>query len=488
VSGRVHSRYPRTLADAPNAGERVELRLRVRRFFCDNPVCSKGTFAEQVPELTERYARRIGLLRGMLEAIGLALAGRAGARLAARLGMTAGRDSLLRFMRALPKPAVGVVPVLGVDDFALCRGRVYGTVLIDMATHRPVDVLADREASTFADWLKAHPGVEVICRDRAGAYPEGARVGAPGAVQVADRWHLWHNLAEHLENTVRAHRRCLRASTAPSPEDTAAGADADEEPAEPLVLPEGELAILVRTRERYRAISELAAGGASTSAIAQRLRLDRRTARRFVRAQDLDELTVKTRQRASLLDGFTDYLHHRWTQGACDAAALAAELRELGFTGSEQTVRRYLHPLRDGRPAPTGPTAGAHSPGGHQLAAAPTREARVRRPGEAQGVLATCPKLAAAAGHVHHFAEMLTGRHGDRLNAWITAVEGDGGVPELARFTAGLCRDRDAVVAGLSCEHSSGAVEGAVNRIKMLKRQMFGRAGFELLRTRILLA
>jgi transposase len=489
VSRRVHSRYPRTLSDAPISGQRTELVLEVRRFFCDSPDCTKKTFAEQVSELTAPHARRTGLLAGMLEAIGLALAGRAGARLAAKLGMRVGRDALLRLVKALPTPLLGAIRVLGVDDFALRRGQHYGTVLLDMATHRPVDVLDDREAQTFADWLKAHPGTEIVCRDRAGAYAEGARLGAPEATQVADRWHLWHNLAEHVENTVRAHRGCLRVSAAPLPEGDAAGdGAAAHEASEPVVVPDRELAIMTRTRERYQAISERAAAGMSMGAIARELGLDRATVRRFVRARDVEELLVKTRQRASLLDGFTDYLHHRWSQGARDAVVLTGELRELGYRGSDQTVRRYLRPLRDGRDAPP-----ARPP-------APTVREVTRwllmPPGELddadrvrlKAVLAVCPELEATAEYVRGFAEMLTGRHGDRLEDWISALEADDRLGELARFARGLRRDQAAVTAGLSQEHSSGAVEGAVNRIKMLKRQMFGRAGFDLLRTRILLA
>jgi transposase len=480
AAARVHSRYQRRLADAAIAGQRVVLRLEVRRFFCEAPDCQARTFTEQLPGLTTRYARRTSPLKRMLQAIGLALAGRAGARLTSRLGLPASRDTLLRLLRALPDPEVDQVAVLGVDDFAFRRGRAYGTVLVDMATHRPVDLLEDREAQTFATWLGEHPGTQVVCRDRAGAYADGARTGAPGAIQVADRWHLWHNLAEHVEKTVLTHRGCLREPTPEPPTPTPPATSA------PLPAPP-EKKIVTRTKHRYAEVQQRRARSESISAISRSLNLDVQTVRRFAHAPSVDELLAKTAERASVLDSFTAYLHQRWMEGCTDAAVLTKELKAQGYTGSDQTVRRYLRPFRLGCPTPPpGPTP-------------PTvREVTgwiLRRP-EAlddqeqtrfKEVLARCPHLDATSQHVAAFAEMLTKLRGDRLDGWIAAVEADD-LPGLHSFTTGLRRDHAAVVNGLTLPFSSGAVEGNVNRIKMLKRQMYGRAGFHLLRKRVLLA
>jgi transposase len=304
-SDRVHSAYGRRLADAPAGGHRVLIRLAVRRFFCSNPDCPKKTFAEQIDGLTSRRARRTPPLARALTAIALALAGRAGSRLAVLLDLLASRSSLLRLIMALPDPQPGPVTILGVDDFEFRRGRDYGTVLVNAETGEPVDLLRDREADTFADWLKDHPGTEVICRDRAGAYADGARTGAPAAIQVADRWHLYHNLCGHVEKAVARHRDCLKE---PEPEhEPPAGeepaADLEQAAATAARQRAADSALARRTRERYEQVQALRAQGLGIKPIMRRTGLARETVRRFYRAHTVDEVLAKTMDgRPSLLD------------------------------------------------------------------------------------------------------------------------------------------------------------------------------------------
>jgi len=485
-SDRVHSRYVRTLADAVIGGRPAAIRFAARRFFCDNPGCTAVTFAEQVPDLTARYARRTALLCAVATSIALALAGRPGARLAAALGMSISRSSLLRLIRGLPDPPVAAVAVLGVDDFAFRRRHDYGTILVDMADGRPVDLLADREAATFTAWLKAHPGTDVICRDRAGAYAQGGRDGAPDAIQVADRWHLWHNLGQAVDKSVAAHRECLRDEVQDAPDPVLPIPDPPPQPEPPPVeLPEGRLA--TRTRERYAAVHSLMQERRSIGAIARELRLTRRTVRRFARAQSIDELLAKTGSRGALLDPFKAHLHRRLADGITDAAALTAEIRAAGYRGSAQTVRRYLHPFRASRTAPPpvpDPPKVRHLTGWIMTDPDhldPNDQAKL------DDARARCPHLDALAGHVTEFAKILTGLHGERLDDWIAKVNADD-LPALRSFTTGLRNDHAAVVNGLTMTHNSGGVEGNVNRIKTIKRQMYGRAKFDLLRKRVLLA
>jgi transposase len=382
--------------------------------------------------------------------------------------------------------------VLGVDDFALRRGHSYGTVLVDVESGRVVDLLPDREAGTLAGWLQGHPGAEVICRDRGGAYADGARAGAPGAVQVADRWHLWHNLGEYTEKAVVAHRGCL--SEQPTAPAGAGGTVPQTPPAAPPAEPDGlrdvcgrERRLVTRTLERHAAIHELLAAGHSQAAISRALGLHPDTVHRFAREPDVAPLLVKATSRDSKLDPFKPWINQRWNEGITDATVLHAELQARGWAGSVQAVRRYVRQFRARAAAP--PPAPAVPKTRHITRWLLSRPASLTADEQASlaAIRDRCPHLDALAAHVSGFAQIMTRRTGDQdLENWLAAVEADD-QPELHTFANGIRKDQDAVTAGLTQPYSSGAVEGNVTRIKMIKRQMYGRAGFNLLRKRVIL-
>ncbi|WP_229684122.1 ISL3 family transposase [Nocardia camponoti] len=490
-SRRVHSRYQRRLSDTSITGREVVIVLRVRRLFCDNSDCGKRTFAEQVPQLAARYGRRTLLLQRMLCAVALALGGRPGARLTGHLAAKVSRMTLLRQIRALPDPEQVTPSVLGVDDFALRRGHNYGTILIDMTTRRPVDVLTDRTADTLAAWLRQHPGIEIVCRDRAGAYAEAAAKGAPQAIQVADRWHIWHNLGEAVERTVARHRACLTVAVdldhepkLPDIADVAAGLR--HGPSEPPLRQDR---TAVRTRQRYTNVHALLAEGETIRGIGIRLGLARGTVRRFARADSPEELLVNNRTgyRAGLLDEFKPYLHQRWNEGCTNAAKLFEEIRSRGYQGQANMVRAYLQPFRTTAHIPAPPPK---PPTVRKVTAWIMTDPASIDPDDQRrldAILAYSPEMESLTGHVRGFAAIMTERRGRELEQWMSSVDADD-QPALHSFVRGLRRDQDAVTAGLTMSWSSGAVEGHVNRIKMLKRQMFGRAKPDLLRKRILLS
>ncbi|WP_330182278.1 ISL3 family transposase [Nocardia sp. NBC_01503] len=488
LSRRVHSRYGRRLSDTAITGREVVIRLRVRRLFCVNSDCGRRTFAEQVTQLAARHARRTTILQRLLCAVALALGGRPGARMTGHLAATVSRMTLLRQIRALPDPDHATPRVLGVDDFALRRGHHYGTILIDIETRRPVDVLGDRTAATLAAWLRAHPGVEIVCRDRAGAYADGVATAAPDALQVADRWHVWHNLGEAVERAVARYRNCLDTMT----DTEQASTDGQEIPVIPEVVAPPLIRTdkwAVRTRERYAAIHTLLADGVSMRSVGAQLGLARGTVRRFARAANVEELLVNTGtgQRRSLLEEFKPYLHQRWNEGCTNATELFHEIKARGYRGGPKIVMNYLHPFRT-----TGhiPRAARKPPSVRRVVSwLMSDPANLDSDDQHRldAILTASPELTCLAGHIRAFATMMRQRRGRELEQWMKAVDADD-LPALHSFVRGLRRDFDAVTAGLTLPWSSGPVEGHVNRIKMVKRQMFGRAKPDLLRKRILLS
>jgi transposase len=505
-SDRVHSRYARTLADLPWAGVAVHLRVSVRKFFCDNATCLRRIFSERLADVAAASARRTNRQQESLAAIAFALGGEAGARLAGKLGLPISPDTLLRLMRRWPESAASTPSLLGVDDWAIHKGLTYGTILVDLARHRPVDLLPDRSSASLATWLRTHPGVAIITRDRAGAYAEGARDGAPDAVQVADRWHLVDNLADALETVLRAKGACLKA-TAAALVDQARQHEQSRSPPDEVYqgkrrhpqperwrdrLEAAAEAGVARRQANYEQVRALHAKGTSVAQIARTVGIARMTVYRYLREgpPQRKRHTVHGRQR--VLEPYEPYLLQRWAEGCHTATRLWREIQAQGFAYSLTTVQRFVNQLRRAGPPPAAQRRTAltkpQGPPPRQVAALILRRperrtdeqrAYLKPRGAADSTIATAVDLAA------DFLLMLRRREGARLPAWLDAAEASG-IDELKRFASKLREDRDAVQAGLTRRYSNGQTEGQVTRLKLLKRQGYGRAKFDLLRKRVL--
>jgi transposase len=510
-SARVHSRYSRTVADLPWQGVAVRLDLHARRFRCVNDLCEQRIFCEPLPSVVARYARKTSRLSETLALIGFALGGRPGARLSVELAMRVGRDTLLRLVKRAPQATPATPRVLGVDDFAFRRGVTYGTILVDLERRRPIDLLADREAQTLAAWLREHPGVEIISRDRGGAYSEGARTGAPDAMQVADRWHLLKNLGDTLEQVVsRLHGHVRRVC-----QETQAAKQRNED--ETLAVALGsvqrcgvrprskrDLIRCAETRARrtalYQEIVSLSEQGVAQRAIARRLHLARNTVRGHLRGGAPRE--IEGRGRRSPLAPFESYIIRRFREGCTSGARLWREVQGQGFRGSVDAVQRYVAGLRGQLPPDARSQLQQHTSGRvpqsrlTSLAARSPREVvwlLLREPAELKEdahelldrLLCASAELKSAYALAQNFQQLVRGRDGEGLETWLDAAS-KSAVREVRGFAFGLRRDHDAVRAALTSEWSNGQVEGQVNRVKTIKRAMYGRAGFELLRARVL--
>ena len=490
-SGQVHDSYPRRLADAGIGGRRVALVVLTRRLACQGPECPKRTFAERFPLLAGPRARKTAPLAAMLAAAALALAGRAGARLCrALLAVEVSRHLMIRVIMAMPGPPAGLVRALGVDDFAIRRGHAYATILVDMEAGVPVDVLPDREGATLEAWLREHPGAEVICRDRAGAYAEAARSAAPEAVQVADRWHLWHNLCGHVRDAVARHRDCLAGHcSCGTPQEQAEREERDErqrqdeERARAAALEPA--AVEARIRARHAQVTALREAGLDLGAAARKLGLTKYIAGPFWRAPDPGALLAGLHPVPSLRP-WEPLLRARLLAGVTSPAALHRDAAAAGFPGSHDAIGRWLAPYRLAAPAGKPPAPPTPTQAARWITSRPASLSDADA-GALAAITARCPDLAALKAHVSAFAEALTRRQGKgALDTWLAAAQTAPAQPELASFALGIRMDYDAVAAALTLPWSSGLVEGLNTRTKYLKRQMYGRATFPLLRKRIL--
>ena len=512
-SPRVHSRYNRRLDDLPCLGRCVRLHLAVRRFVCPRSDCPRRIFTERLLGFTAPWARTTDRLRQAQMDIGSSLGGEAGARLAARMAIAASPDTLLRRVKRLRCEPIGPPRVVGIDDWAWRKGQCYGTIVVDLERRDVVDLLPDREGDTVAAWLKEHPGIEVVSRDRSATYAEAATEGASQAVQVADRWHLLKNLREAVEQVLGRHyaaiKAALKALEAPpdpgpdgkpiaSPTDPAVPA-AEPPPPGPSVEPAPEPPRLRARRarrlelvERFDRVHELRKKGYSAARIARELGLSRRSVFRYLRRQTCPNWHLRGSRR-SRLDGYREWIDSRIAEGFVNAAALHRQLTEQGFHGSYACVHAFVTKRlgaagkeRDRLNAAAPPSP--RPPSTRQLSFEWVRRPEKRKPPEQarlDAIRGCSVELAEALDLADGFADLIRKKSTETLSDWLVRGEASSD-PDLRRFAEGIRRDKACVQAAVMERWSNGPVEGHVNRLKTIKRQMYGRAGFVLLRARVL--
>jgi transposase len=503
LSRQIHSHYTRAPRDLPSSGRAVCLVLRVRRFRCGNAACASTVFCERLPDVVQPSAQRTVRLTHSLQELGFALGGEAGSRQSQQLGMAASPSTVLRVVRASPVPVQSTPQVLGVDDFSLRKGQVYGTLLVDHQTHRPVDLVRERSAEALAAWLQAHPGVQILTRDRSSEYARGASLGAPSAVQVADRWHLLVNLREALERLLDRCRPQLLSEHFPS--FTGSPTIYDRERRRGTKDQLRQQASRARRYARYAQVKNLQAQGFNILQIARQLHLSRQTVRKYL-VIDVFPDYGPTKRRRSLLDPYVAYLQERWEAGCHDSRQLWRELRQRGFPGSLRMVWLWVAlrrpPQARGRP-PARQVHVFHPPG----AAAPCPSRALALPPSRRLVwvllqpeskldpyqhslrqrLLRLPEIERAFALTQQFLTLVRQRQARQLLPWIEDCCASG-VRELVQFALGLQRELPVIQAALEFPYSNGLTEGHINRLKTIKRTMYGRANFDLLRLRVLAA
>lgn len=508
-TARLHSHYQRTVADLPWSGRRVKLFLNVRKFRCPHRRCPRKIFTERLPALVEPYARKTVRLHEVLEMVGFALGANAGVQLIGRLGMEASATTLLRYIREAAIASYPPPEVIGVDDFSIRRGRRFGTIIVDLLRHRPIDLLADRSAPTLAGWLKAHPSAQIIGRDGSKEYARGIAYGAPEAVEVLDRWHLLKNLREALERMLDRNQKVLGGIALPSstrpdktngsePNRSQRALDYTPPPRSPRERARSKVA-RDRRYARYKKVRTLHSRGMSLRAIANKLGISRYAVKRYANADTFLEHRPHRRQ-PSMLDPYEPYLKKRWKEGCRNGMQLWRELRERGYPGSRKRVAQWVQQRRE-EPAASTPNRYLSRPGkspgrsGASRGSSPRQQVwlLLRDPedlsDDEQDALGhmqeVCEEVVAAYPLAQRFIQMIRLRQVEALDPWLKAVE-TSNIADLQSFASELRRQRKAVQAALTLPYSNGQTEGQINKLKLIKRSMYGRANFDLLRQRIL--
>jgi transposase len=538
-SERIHGSYGRTVADVPCGGRRVTLALTVRKFVCGTPDCPRKIFTERLPALVQSYARMTNRLSEALQTLGFATCGELGERLAPKLGMSVSGPTLLRRMRARACPPPSSVRIVGIDDWCWKKGATYGTILVDLELRKTIEILPDRTAETAEAWLRTHPEVEIVSRDRGGEYAAAAKKGAPQAQQIADRFHLLKNLRERLKELMDRKQSCLPEVEEHTSDAIPAKAQglkdkSIQEIAEPQAEPElekhyrtipptpyqrpagvsyAELQKQARRAKRYARYEDvrtLSKQGMGIREIARRLKLSRQTVRRCIRTEEFPEIPPSRRgQRGSILNQYKPYIFQRWQQGCRNSVQLYDEIKTRGYPGSTSLLRNFLADVRkkhveagsaevltfdpsthaikipDSLPPKPRVTLRMSSTRASWLFVSKREKLDEKQRKYVEQIRQGHPDLEMAYQLGQAFVMMLAERRDTDLDAWLIQAK-HSGLPEFKKMAKGIRLDYAAVKAALSSEWSNGQVEAQVNCLKLQKRIVFGRANFDLLRLRVL--
>lgn len=507
ICKRVQSRYSRTLRDLPASGRSVHLIVRVRRFFCQESTCIRKIFAERFPSLMLPRVKFTLRLQETLREMGFVLGGEAGARLGKHLSIPGGPDTILRLVKRAELPVVSSPRVVGLDDWAWKRRLRYGTLICDLESRRPIEVLPDRSVETVSAWLKKHPTVEIVSRDRSSEYAAGISQGAPQALQVADRWHIGKNLADSVSTLLarcRAEiRRGLHVQAMPEQgrEDTVAEPEEERRPPRSRSVQQAQFARRAQKQDRYEQVVELQQQGEKVADIASRIGIGERTVRRWLAHGSFPEAR-RRRRRPSLIDPYERYVLTWWQEDTRNGLQLYRELTARGYKGSPKAMYNYLATLRTPQslssrstpskqqerqaiPSSPAPLENFSAQRATWLFVCQPEKLDEMQQKELALIRQASPSAETAYGLAQGFMQMIREHTGRQLDTWLSEVEASH-LPELESFARGIQQDKGAVFAGLTLPWSQGPLEGHVNRLKLLKRSMYGRAKLPLLRARVL--
>ena len=497
-SNRLHGSYVRHLQERPILEQRLVLAVQMNRFKCPSADCPRRTFAESIGSLAGRHQRRTRSQARALHALGHALGGEPAARLATALGLRTSADTVLRELRRSSRRKRRPPPrVVGIDDWAIARGHNYGTIVVDLERREPIEVFIGRETDAVAAWMRANPSIEIVARDRAGAYSEAAEIALPHAVQVCDRWHLLSNLRDNVERMLqRMGPQMRQAAQRVVVTDATLGRQGRGHGQSRLTwrqqLSDDRRSIRLAL---YGRMIALHAQGCTMKAIAAELSISNQTVSKFILAGSFPERALKARG-PTPLDAHRNYIEQRIAQGCHSPLLIWRELRQRGYTGSRSSVQhcvvRLLFPQGKAAlvqaavrtiPCPSARRAFGWMVGWSKLAVNEPRSADHER--FVQALCEIEPVVTEVRSLSRQFLGIMHRRRPKEFDRWLQRLSRCE-APEMRSFARSLRADLPAVRAAFTLPWSNGQTEGHVNRLKFLKRQMYGRASIDLLRLRVL--